>query len=346
MGKNTKKSEIILTPKHFVAMVVIVAAIAVAATFGTVKILQYRDEQKVAEQEKQKEEQTEIESELSNILKDDSATISDIEELYKKDLPKLDEKTATNYIDSLAYLVYINISEYDLSSAEEQLVAAACDEKGDYKASMLSDETLASKLDEMQKIHAYIGYRNGGVVANVDYKYFIDTYGEYMKDDYKSIFSLYSKEQSEDYYDSASKTYHMDVLVDRIKSLNTSISEFSDSELLDVYKDSLDFYLQIYFGGYNNTPLFDDSGVLNSYVKESYESCAKDEKNPISQYCLEILSLYEASGDKWSDDVETYVYKISNHDSDATDNSTDTDQQTQEDNSDTEGDSQTVPETK
>lgn len=332
MGKETKKTEITITPKHLILMVVLVAAIAVSATFGTVKILKYRDEKQVEEQEKQKAAQTEIETELNDILKDDNATISDIEELYKKDLPKLDQKTATNYIDSLAYLVYINISKYDLSSAEEELIATACDDNGDYKASMMSDETLASKLEELQNIHAYVGYRNGGVVANVDYKYFIDTYGDYMKEDYKTIFTLYSKEQSEDYYDNTTKTYHMDVLVDRIKSLSSSISKFSDSELADVYQDSLDFYLQIYFGGYNNTPLFDENGVLNSYVKESYGACAKDDKNPISQNCLEILSLYEASEDKWSDDIEAYVYKISNHESDTngdSENADDTSAQTE-----------------
>ncbi len=299
--------------KKYGLFALLIAGIIVVSSLSSVLIYRAIDNNDKQKQEAQEAEIKDATAELKALMEDEDATIEEIEKAFDKYFPKLDKETATGFIDSLAYLTHYNLSIVgELNDAELALVYQSLDQDGIYNPELMVDESLKEKLDAIIEYHALIAQVNGEIIVAVDYGYFVDTYGEYMAEDYKAIFDFYEKEQKEDYIDAETDNLMCDVVLDRITTLDAFIVKYSTSSLKDVYKSTRDFYIKEYLGLYSTERVYDDELKLKDYILESYKKVAKDKESPIYEDISDILKAYENSGYVRNAEVETLLLSASN----------------------------------
>lgn len=298
--------------KNIVFLVIIVVAVIVSS-FASIGVYRYFDNKDEEKQEAQKKEQQSVASELQALLEEKEISIEEIDKAFEEKLPLLDKTTATGFIDSLAYLTYYNISLVgELTEAEILLVYEALDAEGTYDESLMVDDSLKQKLGALIESHARIGEVNGNINISVDYGYFVNTYGEYMEDDYKAIFKFYDKEQKESYIDVEKEELMCDVLVDRIEELCSLCVIYKDSGLLDVFKSTKDFYMKEYLGVYSPGKVFEGEDLLKEYVMESYKKVSEDKESPIKEDIDKVLEVYAQTENKKTPEVESLLFDITN----------------------------------
>lgn len=301
MANNNKKKQIL--------SVLFLVAVIVVSSLSSVLIYRAIDKK---EDTKIEEVQT-LTDELKAMMEDEDVSIEEIEKEFGKTLPKLEKEVATSFIDSLAYLTHYNISIVgELNEAEIALVYQSLDQDGIYNPELMTDESLKEKLGAIIDYHAIVSLVNGDIIVSVDYGYFLDTYGEYMAEDYKSIFAFYEKEQKEDYINSETNELLCDVVLERISTLDALIVKYSSSNLKDVYKSTKDFYMKEYLGLYSTQRVYDDELKLKDYIVQSYKKVADDKESPIKDEISNILSAYEKNGYVRNSEIETLLLSATN----------------------------------
>lgn len=293
----------------YLGLFILGVALVFGISFSSIAIYNKMEEKREERKEENRIESMTTEEKLNELLESEEATIKEVEEAYAQYLPELSIETATAYIDSLAYLTYFNISMYpSLTEDEKMYVIEACDADGMYVPDMMMNETLKKKLQTLMDARAGVYYTNGEVLISVDYRYYLDTYGEYMADDYKSIFEFYANEQKVDYIDMFEDAFICEVVLDRIFALNTCMENFKDSSLYEVFESSRNFYLKEYYGIYSPDYVYDADGKVKDYMLESYKELARGE-TIFAEEAKKVIEAYETSGGKKSTDVETAIFQ-------------------------------------
>ena len=310
-SKNKKNniSTVVKNKKNYILAVLLLVLIMVGTSVSSVLIYRFLEKKETQKTEVSKEKV----EELKDLMEDENATIEDIEKAFNEYFPNMDTETTTSFIDSLAYLTHYNLSLIgELTEDELTYIYEACDINGIYNPELMANQSLKEKLNAIIDYHAIVSLVNGEIIIAVDYGYFIDTYGEYMAEDYKSIFEFYEKEQKESYIDSEKGELICSVVLDRISTLNALITKFNNSTLKEVYKSTKDFYLREYYGLYSTDLVYDENMKLKDYILESYKEVAADKESVIKDNTIKLLSAYESSSYTRNADVESVLLTITN----------------------------------
>ena len=211
-----------------------------------------------------------------NILKTlDSYTSEEVKEKLLANFSFMDKADCTEVVDTYIYGTYNAAMQYTLTDEEtDALMFVTASDAHQPDLSRLEDEELKEKFD-------------------VDYKYFLDTFGEYLNDDYYSLLSFYEEEKNSDYVDDANEDFHADVVTDRLDKLYQMLTAYPTSDIFTSIQSSYYFYKAIYLGAYAQDYIF-DSGSLRENVMESYKAykdTCKD--NTFKEFLDELVKDYE-----------------------------------------------------
>lgn len=231
-----------------------------------------------------------------NILKTlDSYTSEEVKEKLLGNFSFMDKADCTEVVDTYIYGTYNAAMQYTLTDEEtDALMFVTASDAHQPDLSRLDDEELKEKFENLKnEEHIVIRYVNNDIFYDVDYKYFLDSFGEYLNDDYYSLLSFYEEEKNSDYVDDANEDFHADVVTDRLDKLYQMLTAYPTSDIFTSIQSSYYFYKAIYLGAYAQDYIF-DSGSLRENVMESYKAykdTCKD--NTFKEFLGELVKDYE-----------------------------------------------------
>lgn len=209
-----------------------------------------------------------------NTLKSlDSYTSDEAKEKLLSDFENMDKPDCTEIVDTYIYGTYNAAMQYSLTDEEtDALIFVTKGGSHEPDLSKLEDKELREKFEELKnEDHIIIRYVNDDIFYDVDYKYFLDSFGSYLNDDYYSLLSLYEEEKNEDYADMANNEFYAGVVEKRLEKLYKLLTDYPNSDIYTSALSSYLFYKAVYLGAYAQDYIF-DSGSIRENVLDSYKA--------------------------------------------------------------------------
>lgn len=224
-------------------------------------------------------------------------TSDEAKEKLLKDFSKMDKADCTQIVDTYIYGTYNAAMQYTLSDDEtNELMFVTPGSETTPDLSRLEDADMKQKFEDLlNEDHIIVRYVNGDIFYDVDYGYFIQSFGDYLNDDYKELLTLYDDEKNENYYDQANNEFYASVVTSRLDRLYQLLTKYPDSDILESIQTSYIFYKSVYLGAYAQEYIF-DSGSIRQNVFDNYKeyvSVCKDEE--LKSFLSELIADYEES---------------------------------------------------
>lgn len=212
-------------------------------------------------------------------------------EKLQEHLKKITEEDATGIVDRLLYATYSAAGQYVLSDEETNEINAVLNGCVPELEKIENDEIRTKLTDLKNREHITVRYVNGQMFYDVDYGYFIDSFGDRLLPDYKMMLEFYEREKTRDYSDTVNDTLYTEEVISRLETLR-SLKEMARSDLKEVVEESYRFYQAVYLGAYNQGYIFSD-GRIRPEILESYRAYAeKCQDEDLKQFLKELDTDY------------------------------------------------------
>ena len=258
--KNIKKEN-----KFLLFLVVLIVAVV-----GIISGIQYKTYKE--------NEMVDLKNETVNYLSSEHKK-SEIEETLKTNFSKLSKEDCTYVVDLYLHETYALASQ---SMVDDDMTNV-----------LYGIREYCIKLADQNVVLRFV---NGDLFFDVDYGYFVDTYGQYINDDYAAVLRLYNEEKINDYYDSGTNTMYYETVEKRLKEVYDLMQEYPNATTLTSMKNYYEFYKKIYLGAYAQDYVFESGAkvkedVLNQYKK--FVETVKDEE--FKEFLTKLINDYEGS---------------------------------------------------
>ena len=248
--------------------------------------------------------EVEVKSSLENQRKEKSDALSFMSQIHTSEeietklveaFASLDEADRTELVDTYLYGVYNVAAQYSLTDVQTNEILASCiNQDGTIDFSKLEDEDLKKQIEELEPQHVVLKYLNGSLFWDADYKYFDDTFGSYVREDYGKLIHFYSEEKQFSYCDESQETLYPEIVENRLKELYSLLCTYPDSDIYDIINESYLFYKAVFLGAYSQDYIFAD-GEVKPEILERYRSFADATQDEDLRLILtELLSDYAA----------------------------------------------------
>lgn len=275
--KNTKKEN-----KFLLFLVVLIVAVV-----GIISGIQYKTYKE--------NEMVDLKNETVNYLSSEHKK-SEIEETLKTSFSKLSKEDCTYVVDLYLHATYALASQSMVDDDMTNVLYGIMDENRKFDFDKIEDNDLSEYCIKLADQNVVLRFVNGDLFFDVDYGYFVDTYGQYINDDYAAVLRLYNEEKINDYYDSGTNTMYYETVEKRLKEVYDLMQEYPNATTLTSMKNYYEFYKKIYLGAYAQDYVFESGAkvkeeVLNRY-KEFVET-VKDEE--FKEFLTKLINDYEGS---------------------------------------------------
>lgn len=225
-----------------------------------------------------KEEEKEV---LSELITEDVAN-ADTEEFKQRmdtEIPRMSVDGASDLIDAWLYTLYSEVDalntkltgfQDDLAKLKEDGIDVADSKVRAEQIKKIDDETLATLLREIDKYPVVLKGDSEEYYLTPDFPAIKKEYGKYMRDDMKAYIDLSVEETKTDFYNEEEKTFDLNIIAERILTLESMIEKYPDSVYHSSFQQTQVYYYQLYFGS-NNAMLMNADGdafleeVVNTY---------------------------------------------------------------------------------
>lgn len=275
--KNTKKEN-----KFLLFLVVLIVAVV-----GIISGIQYKTYKE--------NEMVDLKNETVNYLSSEHKK-SEIEETLKTNFSKLSKEDCTYVVDLYLHATYALASQSMVDDDMTNVLYGIMDENRKFDFDKIEDNDLREYCIKLADQNVVLRFVNGDLFFDVDYGYFVDTYGQYINDDYAAVLRLYNEEKINDYYDSGTNTMYYETVEKRLKEVYDLMQEYPNATTLTSMKNYYEFYKKIYLGAYAQDYVFESGAkvkeeVLNRY-KEFVETVKDEEFN---EFLTKLINDYEGS---------------------------------------------------
>ena len=231
-----------------------------------------------------------IDQNISALSKENAATmINKLEELQKKNLPKLEEEyyTDSNLQNKMLHLYQ---SKFDINEINNS-----------------DDEALKGLLTETKENGYKIETAEGMFFPIIDYGIY-KNYRSYATPDLEHYIDIMVIESTNVPAKDGALVIGWDEVLDRAMNQEEFMSQYPDSVKIDDVKKLYTKYVGFALFGLNNTPLFSyDSKTMVEEAKSVYEEGVKrNEDSEILEIIKEYLDVIEENDYKLTDEIETY----------------------------------------
>lgn len=270
----------------------IIAAVAAAAVLATAGILwtNHVKEQTAADIKAKTEAETTLVTDAQKFLSE-SHTKKEREDKLLDTFKQLNDKEkATDLTDAYIYGAWAVAQNTQLSDDDTNLLTATLDSEDKLHTENLTDDTLKKTISSMEDQCVTLRYVNGQIFWDVNYQYFIDAFGDYLREDYLDTLRFYELEKTESYVDQANDVLNYDVVYDRLDRSYALYDKYKDSDLNSVLKSNYDFYKAVLFGGYYQTYIWSDSAEIKDDAKAAWTAYADKSKDPDMKPFIEKIT--------------------------------------------------------
>lgn len=240
------------------------------------------------------------------------------QELMKKldeSIKRLDQEQASHAIDGLLYAMFQFIPDMNTKLQGLQSSLMKYDGKVDFNkkeevAEKVDDGTLKAFLDEVHSRLFVMAKENGQYIIHPNMNLIVEKYESYMTDDLKAMVMFSKSEYDKPMFDEEKQMFDLDLVVERILTLEKNIKKHEGSYYADGMNNSKNYYYQVYFGT-NNEFLIDEKSVVLDEVMKSYQKVVKE--HPDTQLAKDVqafLAKLKETKNKVTDDVYVFLLDL------------------------------------
>lgn len=283
-------------PKGKIAAIVLIATLGIggAGFYGIRTYVSHVAQKTEVEVKSSLENQRKVKSDALSFMSQ-THTSEEIENKLVEAFASLDETDRTELVDTYLYGIYNVAAQYSLTDVQTNEILASCiNQDGTTDFSKLEDEELKKQIEELEPQHVVLKYLNGSLFWDADYKYFDETFGSYVREDYGKLIHFYSEEKQFSYCDESQETLYPEIVENRLKELYSLLCTYPDSDIYDIINESYLFYKAVFLGAYSQDYIFAD-GEVKPEILERYRSFADATQDEDLRLILtELLSDYAA----------------------------------------------------
>jgi len=230
-------------------------------------------------------------------------------------IERLPKTEASNAVDGLLYTMHqltaeTNTKLQGFQEALRELKNKNIDFNSVTGINKVKDETLRTLLEEADKQLFIIEEIGGQFIAYPDIEYILKEYENYMNEDLKAMSKFSLEENTQPFFNTEANAFNMDIVIQRINTIEKNMKKFPDSYYLDGMKKSKTYYYQIYFGT-NNSFLVDANDTILPEIIEHYKKTA--EKHPdaeIGKTTIQVLEKLKESKNVVTDDIYVFLLDV------------------------------------
>lgn len=171
----------------------------------------------------------------------------------KGNIDRLNKQDASNTVDALLFSMHQFAPDMDTKVKSLQTVFLKYEAKNinfnDVNdIDKIDDDMLKAFLVQMNKRHFLTEKFDGEYFVKPDIQFVLDKYEKYMTEDLKALTVFSIKESMEQFFDKKKNMFNLDLVVERIITVENNIKKFPNSYYQPSMKDSKNYYLQVYLG--------------------------------------------------------------------------------------------------
>ncbi|MGB7605106.1 MAG: hypothetical protein WBL93_06485 [Lutisporaceae bacterium] len=230
-----------------------------------------------------------IDENISKISKEDASTmLFKLEDIQKKELPKLEEKYYAEAIQLEMQKLYM--TDFDLNKL---------------------DETQNKELQDILKETRDMGYKvetaEGMFFPVMNYEFY-KKYSAYVTVDIKEYIELMAVESNVTPIKDAALMIGWDEITKRALSQEKFIKDYASSSKVDAIKELQKRYITFILFGSNNTPLFSyDTKVMMTEAQTIFSKDIKDNKDSeLMQMLGKYMNILKKTDYKFSEEAEKF----------------------------------------
>jgi len=230
-----------------------------------------------------------IDENISKLQKEDaSLMLFKLEELQKKELPKLEEKYYTEDIQIELQKAFA--PDYDLSKLDET-----------------QDKELKDILTETKGMGYKVETAEGMFFPVMNYEFY-KKYSSYVTEDIKEYIELMAVESNVTPIKDAALMIGWDEITKRALSQEQFIKDYPSSKKAAAIKELQKRYIVFLLYGANNTPLFSyDTNIMNPEAQASYAKHIKDKPDSeLMQILDSYMDILSKTDYKFSEEAEKF----------------------------------------
>jgi hypothetical protein len=230
-----------------------------------------------------------IDKNISKASKENAAImLSRLEEVQKKDLPKLDEKYYDEAIQTELQKVYK--PDFDLNKLDE-----------------IQDAELKDLLIETRDMGYKVETAEGMYFLVMNYEFY-KKYSPYVTEDISEYIEIMARESNVTPIKDAALVIDWNEIVKRAMAQEQFIKTYESSAKFDAIKELQKRYLTFMLYGSNNTPLFSyDTNVMQPEAVDTYLSAVKANKESETMQMLgKYLDILSKTDYKFSDEADKF----------------------------------------
>lgn len=223
-------------------------------------------------------------------------TGEEIETKLTESFKHLSKEENTEIIDLYLHATYSLANQELIDDETANILYSVMDSEKQFDFTKITDDEIKAACEELQRQHIVPRFCNGNLFFDVDYPYFIETYREYLNDDYVALISLYSDEKIYDYYNPETDLMNYDIVESRLNSAYQLMKTYPNSDLMASMQDYYNFYKCVYLGAYSQDYVY-DSGIKikdDLFAKyKDYVLITKDDE--LQKFMEELITMYDQS---------------------------------------------------
>jgi len=209
---------------------------------------------------------------------------------------KMDASECTRVIDTWIYGTYNTAAQYNVTEDDEDQIYHALKEDKSVDIDEIHDDELKNKLRELAKEHIVIRFVNGFLFYDIDYGYFHDSFGKYIRPDYDAMIALFDEEKTVDYCDEGQETLYTDVVMKRLNDIYKIMQAYPDSDIMSVMHDTYNVYKSIIFGAYAQDYIYENGCVKNEILEHYKTKSSEYSDSEIRSFMDELAVMYNNAG--------------------------------------------------